>query len=66
MMSAHVYQCSLSTNMSGAECFTHTNSFKPHNSLTREIIFLFYKDKATQFQWQDLKPGDLILLPRWH
>ena len=50
MMRAHVYQCSLSTNMPGAECFTHTNSFKPQNSLTREIIFLFYKGKATQFQ----------------
>lgn len=33
--------------MSGTKCFTHINSFISPNSLVREILFIFYKDKVT-------------------
>lgn len=50
MMRANVYYYLLSTNMAGTKCVTHINSFNPHNSLMREILFIFYKDRVTQFE----------------
>lgn len=49
MMRVNAHQCSRSTSISGAKCFTRTH-FNPHNSFMREILFLFYKDKVTQFE----------------